>query len=261
MEMKNGSQYCVETLSYLIEQDCRAGRLSNYLNNSEITPDMRNKAVSYIMKVGEQEGIEIEAAQTAVIILDRFLEKVGTKPTVLRLVSIVSLLIAQKFQGPMKITVNQVFTLTGGRYSVNDIKLIELFVLQKLNWKLNTPTVGELARLLLEITGLNYDFSKIIERANAFGMVCYADYNLSQFLQVEISIASLVCALEQLGQLNFRNQWLRMLRSKLNLGLEGADVCKRSLVEKLLSETPEYDHCKLECLRRNNIIDVSDHKD
>ena len=138
---------------------------------------------------------------------------------------------------------------SGNIYKREDIQATEIFLLQKLEWCLKIPTATELSKQLLYISGVTYDFTKIIERSDCFAMQCYCDYSLNQFSPLTISIVSVVCALEQYNQKAFRDQWLKLLNTQFGLDAPVLDQCKRALVHKLYREVPEQNKSKLQCLK------------
>mmetsp|Transcript_17208 Transcript_17208/g.17129 ORF Transcript_17208/g.17129 Transcript_17208/m.17129 type:complete len:116 (+) Transcript_17208:294-641(+) len=115
-------------------------------------------------------------------------------------------MVALKFHESVMYTLEHAVLHTGNMYRKEDIQTTELFALQKLGWTLSFPTAAELSRQLLYVTGVEYDFSKILDRSDAFAMICYTDYYLSQFSALVIAIVSVICSLEQHGQNGFRNQ-------------------------------------------------------
>jgi hypothetical protein len=83
--------------------------------------------------------------------------------------------------------------------------MVELHILRLLDWNINIPTSAEITCYLLYTAIPDYDFAKIIDRADCFSITCYEKYELSQFAPVVISIVSVVCTLEQFNQYGFRN--------------------------------------------------------
>ncbi|OMJ93153.1 hypothetical protein SteCoe_3973 [Stentor coeruleus] len=244
--------YNSDVLSYMLEIERSLPAIGDYIHlnpDIEIESWMRDKLVNWVVSVGEDIGISIETAQLAITLINQFLATVHTKKAVLQLVGIVCLMIALKYHESIGFTLDHAIEHCGNVYSREDIQATEIFLLQKLDWCLKIPTAAELSKQLLYITGVSYDFTKILERSNSFAMLCYCDYSLNQFSPLAISIVSIVCALEQYNQKNFRDQWLKLINTKIGLDAPVLDQCKRALVHKLYRETPEQSKDRLKCLR------------
>lgn len=246
------SDYSSEVLTYMLEMERSLPQTGDYIRsnpNVEIESWMRDKLVNWVINLGEEIRIRIETAQLAITLIDHFLATVHTKRAVLQLVGIVCLMVALKYHESIGYTLDHAMNHCGNIYKRDDIQATEIFLLQKLDWCLKIPTAAELSRQLLYVTGVSYDFTKILERSNSFAMSCYGDYSLNQFSPFVISVVSVVCALEQYNQKSFRDQWLKLLNTKISLDAPVLDQCKRALVYKLYRETPEQGKDKLKCLR------------
>ena len=148
-------------------------------------------------------------------------------------------MLAVKYHEKTTLPLIQASNCCSGRYSISTVQITELYILEKLEWKIDIPTASEIIRSLLLATGVSYDL--------------YLDSNLIKFSSLEIAIVSTVCALEQFNQLVFRNQWINSLNNKIDLNLVSIDSCKRELVERLFLNTPIADRNKIECLTRDTI--------
>ena len=247
-------EYNTDVLSYILDLERAMPAIGDYMRNNpdmEIESWMRDKLVNWVVDLGDQIGVSIETVQLAISLINNFLASVHTKRAVLQLVGIVSLMIALKFHDSIDYPLEQAILHCGRIYKKEDLQATEIFLLQKCEWCLKFPTAAELSKQLLYITGVNYDFTKIIERSNSFAMMCYCDYSLNQFSPLVISVVSVVCALEQYNQTTFRNQWLKLLKGKIGLDPPVLDQCKRALVHKLYRETPEKSKEKLQCLKES----------
>jgi hypothetical protein len=244
--------YNSEVLSYMLEMERCLPPIGDYIrSNPDVTIEawMRDKLVNWVVSQGEEIEVSIETVQLAITLINQFLATVNTKKAVLQLVGIVSLMLALKFHDSIGYNLDYAIAHCGGIYKREDIQATEIFMLQKLGWCLRIPTAAELSKQLLYITKVDYNFDKILERSNSFAMICYCDYSLSQFSPLVISVVSVVCALEQYNQKSFRDQWLKLMKSKIGLDPPVLDQCKRALIHKLYRETPEQSIAKLQCLR------------
>jgi Cyclin, N-terminal domain len=247
-------EYSSEVLSYMLDMERSLPSTGDYIRTSRetgIETWMYDKLINWVVNLGEDIGVNIETAQLAITLINQFLSIGPSKKSVLQLIGIASLMVALKYHESITYTIDHAIEHTGNFITREDIQATELFLLDKLDWCLKIPTASEFSKQLLYITGVNYDFTKIIERSNSFAMVCYCDYSLNQFSPLTISIVSVVCALEQFNQILFRNQWLKLLVSKIDLDPPVLDQCKRALIHKLYRETPEQSKGRLECLRQS----------
>ena len=245
-------EYSSDVLAYMLEMERSLPPTGDYIRanpDMEIESWMRDKLVNWVVSLGEDIGVSIETAQLAIALINQFLATTHTKKAVLQLVGVVSLMIALKYHESIGYTLDHAMEHSGNLYKREDIQATEIFLLQKLDWCLKIPTAAELSKQLLYITGVNYDFTRILERSNAFAMNCYCDYSLNQFSPLVISVVSVVCALEQFNQKVFRDQWLKLLNTKIRLDVPVLDQCKRALVHKLYRETPEKSKANLQCLK------------
>jgi hypothetical protein len=245
-------EYITDVLTHMLDLERTLPPIGDYIRTDpkiEIEAWMRDKLVNWVVSLGEELGVSVETLQLSVTLINQFLSSVHTKRSVLQLVGIVCFMIALKYHESICFPLEQAIKHCGRVYNKEDLQNTEIFLLQKLEWCLKIPTATELARQLLYISGVNYDFTKIIERGNSFAMSCYCDYFLSQFSPLVIAVVSVICALEQYGQKGFRDQWLRLLKNKIGLDIPVLDQCKRALVHKLYRETPEKGVDKLKCLK------------
>lgn len=244
-------EYSADVLTHMLELERTLPTIGDYIRTDpkiEIEAWMRDKLVNWVVGLGEDLSVSVETVQLSVTLINQFLSTVHTKRAVLQLVGIVCFMIALKYHESICYPLEQAIIHCGRVYNKEDLQNTEIFLLQKLEWCLKIPTAAELAKQLLYISGVNYDFSKIIERGNSFAMTCYCDYFLSQFSPLVIAVVSIVCALEQYGQKGFRDQWLKLLKNKVGLDMPVLNECKRALVYKLYRETPEKSIEKLKCL-------------
>ena len=167
---------------------------------------MRDKVSRWLWDICEESNYKIETFQLSILIFSNFITTSETTRNTLQLVGIVSLFLAIKYHEKTTLSIAQVSNYCSNRYSLSNIQITELYILQKLECRLDIPTASEISKDLLLATGISYDLSRIFERIDAFSVICYLDFKLSRYSQLEIAITSAVCALEQFNQLAFRNQ-------------------------------------------------------
>ncbi|CAG9336072.1 unnamed protein product [Blepharisma stoltei] len=243
----------IDSLNFLLSREREKPPLGDFLSGNDIQASMRDKLVQWMFKLSQDLSLQLETTQFAISLMDLFLSKVKTAKSVIQLLGVVCLMISTKFNENRLFTLQDALFHTGKQYKINEVQLTEVFILHKLEWRLNITTASELVRRLFILTGLENDFSRIYERIDAFTCVCYGNYELSQYRVLEIAIASSICTLEQFNQINFRNQWVQLLFNQGILDVGSVDLCKRTLLRVLYSQTSPYDAHKLSPITLDSI--------
>jgi len=243
--------YHAAILAYILELERTIPRPADYLGSQpDLQPWMREKLVHWVVEVCGELKTSAHTLQLTLTILATFLSKVRTPKSVLQLVGVACVLITAKFEEGISYTLEHAYTHSAKLYQKKDIITTELYCLEKLEWRLHFPTAAQLLRHLIYVTGVDYDFSKIITKADAHCLVCYIDYQLSLFSPMAIGIVCAVMALEQFKQLHFRNQWLQFLYLKVPLKVEELDDCRAALLRKLDHDTAESEKVQLKHISR-----------
>lgn len=250
-------EYNAAILGYLLELERTWPRPGDYMKEKpELQLWMWEKLVKWVVELCQELKTSTHTTQLTLTILSLFLSKVKTPKSVLQLVGVVCILITAKFEEGISYTLDHAYNHSAKLYQKKDIITAELYCLEKLEWKLYYPTAAELIRQLVYITGVDYDFSRIISRADDHSMLCYTDYELSLFSPLSVAIISTVLALEQFRQVNFRNQWLQFLYLKIPLRVEELNECKTTLVRKL--EGMEGEKARLKHVSREVFSELLD---
>ena len=241
------TDYNTEVLTYLLNRVRKIPGLDyTQQANPGIPVFLRNQAAQWLLDRSPELGLDAHTVQLAVTLLNIILVRMNCPKTVLQLVVVLCLNIAAKYQEGRNMTVEQVIEQAGGSYVGQEVIATELYMMQKLEWTLVYPTAAELGRQLVYVTGVEYNFDKILERSEAFESLCYADFSFMCFSPLAIAVVCVSFALEQFRQVQFRNQWLRLLSEKVHLvSFDEADRCKAVLLLKLYRETPENERRNL----------------
>jgi len=248
------SEYKQDILRFLLEEERKLGSLGDFLPRNDIEPWMRDKLAQWVLDQAGQLMASSHTAQFAVTILNIFLKRVTISKRCLQLLGVVSLMIALKTQDSLYYDLDRAFIDGGRLYKRGDIIATELYVMQTLNWNLSFPTAAELSRQLVYITDVQYNFKEVLDRSDAFAVICYADYQLVQFRPLTIALVSVICALELIRQYRFKNDWLYFIISKIELDLHELDRCKAGLVAKLMQDVD--DGSKLKNLVQESLVDL-----
>jgi hypothetical protein len=76
-------------------------------------------------------------------------------------------------------------------------------VLENLEWRALVPTCTEILKLLLCGANPGCDFTIIISKTNDFIFMSLLEYEMTGFRYSSITLASLMCALDDLGYQGF----------------------------------------------------------
>lgn len=208
------------------------------------------------MELAEAYFSSMPVLQHAISLMNLVLRSVEVKRPALQLVGLVCFRISLKYFDGSLYSLEAAEADSAGLYKKEDIYATELYILGVFNWNIGVATSAELTRELLYITGVDYDFARIIERSDAFAIVCYGDYGLAKYSPLEISIVSAICALEQYNQLSFRNQWISLLRQKVAFDTRKLQECKEELVKKLRELSNQEKHESLQCLMKDSLYEL-----
>lgn len=241
------TDYSTDVLTYVLNRLKKIPVLDCSLQvNPGIPAYLRNQAAQWLLDRSLELGLDSHTVQLAVTLFNIVLTRMNCPKTVLQLVVVLCLNIAAKYQEGRNMTVEQVVEQAGNAYRAQEVIATELYMMQKLEWTLAYPTAAELGRQLVYITGVEYNFEKILERSEAFESLCYADFSFLCYSPLALSVVCVSFALEQFRQVQFRNQWLRLLSEKVRLvSFEEVDRCKTALLFKLYRETPEAERRNL----------------
>lgn len=241
------TDYSTDALTYLLNRLKKTPVLDYSLQvNPSIPAYLRNQATQWLLDRSPELGLDPHTVQLAVSLFHIVLSRMTCPKTVLQLVVVLCLNIAAKYQEGRNLSLDQVVEQAGNLYRAQEVISTELYMMQKLEWTLAYPTAAELGRQLVYITGVEYNFEKILERSEAFESLCYGDFAFLGFSPLSIAVVCVSFALEQFRQIQFRNQWLRLLSEKVHLvNFDETDRCKAALLLKLYRETPESERRNL----------------
>jgi Cyclin, N-terminal domain len=207
----------------------------------------RDRLIAHLMTICEAKGYLIQTFQLASHIFAYFVQKCNPTGHILEIGSIASLVLAVNFNEIHRLSEEEAVKLAIWPYRPEVIKEFTFMILKAIDWRLNIPTSVDIIDCLLLSTGLKSNL------AHAFSMHFYLDFELSQFSQLETAIVSIICALEQLNQLEFRNKFINTLNQHLTLDLRRLDNCKQGLIQKLSSTELPYNLGRIQAITRDKI--------
>lgn len=244
----------LEPLSYLLQMEKATPRLGDYLNSSPVEGWMRDKLMQFILEICKEIGGGVETCQQAFTVIDHFLSKSRPRKAVLQLIGVAGLMASLRFDETIVYTLDDAFLHCGKIFKKEDIRLAEIYAIEKLGWLFQAPTASELAKQLLIAAKIEVDTSKIMERADFYATECYTHYNLSQFSTVAKAVVSVLCALEESGQISDRNKLINFLYTTFDLDFIEIETCKRSLIYHLRNKSTCNEDRNYNCLSKGGIL-------
>jgi hypothetical protein len=105
-----------------------------------------DRVALFICTICERLGYQAETFELSLEILRAVSRKCEVPSSSLKLVGVVSLLLASKYHEKVTLPLSQATSLCGHSCSAADLLAIEFHVLQRLNWQVDLPTAAEISR-------------------------------------------------------------------------------------------------------------------
>jgi hypothetical protein len=244
----------LDALSYLLQMEKATPRLGDYLNSGPVEGWMRDKLMQFILQICKEIGGGVETCQQAITVIDHFLSKSKPRKAVLQLIGVAGLMASLRFNETIVYTLEDAFLHCGKTFKKEDIRLAEIYAIEKLGWLFQAPTASELAKQLLIAAKIEVDTSSILERADFYAIECYTNYSLCQFSTVAKTVVSILCALEESGQISYRNKLINFLYTTFDLDFIEIEICKRSLIDHLRKKFTCNEDRSYTCLSKGGIL-------
>ncbi|NWT09117.1 CCNB2 protein, partial [Vireo altiloquus] len=168
------SDYVKDIYLYLRELELQQSVRPHYLDGRTINGRMRAILVDWLVQVHSRFHLLQETLYMCVAIMDRFLQSHPVPRKKLQLVGVTALLVASKYEEILSPDVADFVYITDNAYTSNEIREMEMTILQELNFDLGRPLpihflrraskAGEadakqhtLAKYLMELTLIDYD--------------------------------------------------------------------------------------------------------
>lgn len=159
-------------------------------NIEEMTSEIRNKLVDWLISVCYRLECKQEILYTTVYIMDKFFSLENKiKKINFQLVAITSFFIAYKFEDRMGISKYTCVEHTDYSYGTGQIVQLELIILEKLNFDINVDTLHSFLEILSETVGI-VQRSKLI--ANAIADLCLLDNMHLKYRRSMLAVSILV---------------------------------------------------------------------
>ncbi|XP_057254663.1 G2/mitotic-specific cyclin-B2 [Pezoporus wallicus] len=168
------SDYVKDIYEYLRELELQQSVRPRYLDGKTINGRMRSILVDWLVQVHSRFQLLQETLYMCVAVMDRFLQSHPVPRKRLQLVGVTALLLASKYEEMFSPDVADFVYITDNAYTSNEIREMEIVILQELNFNLGRPLpihflrraskAGEadakqhtLAKYLMELTLIDYD--------------------------------------------------------------------------------------------------------
>ncbi|XP_072127443.1 G1/S-specific cyclin-D1-like [Mobula birostris] len=161
----------------------------------EIRPHMRSRLAVWMLEVCEQETCEKEVFPLSMNYLDRFLTVMPLEKSRFQLLGAACLLLASKVRQTNPLPVETLCTYTAHSSRPEDLRAMELLLLDTLQWHLGAPTPQEFVEQLLEVLGAQAAGERLIRKhTDTFIALCNTDAEFVSLPPSVIGAASLAAA-------------------------------------------------------------------
>ncbi|NXH22404.1 CCNB2 protein, partial [Bucco capensis] len=168
------SDYVKDIYLYLRDLELQQSVRPHYLDGKTINGRMRAILVDWLVQVHSRFHLLQETLYMCVAIMDRFLQSHPVHRKRLQLVGVTAMLIASKYEEMFAPDVADFVYITDNAYTSEEVREMEIMILQELNFTLGRPLpihflrraskAGEadakqhtLAKYLMELTLIDYD--------------------------------------------------------------------------------------------------------
>ncbi|XP_061203498.1 G2/mitotic-specific cyclin-B2 [Neopsephotus bourkii] len=168
------SDYVKDIYEYLRELELQQSVRPRYLDGKTINGRMRSILVDWLVQVHSRFHLLQETLYMCVAVVDRFLQSHPVPRKSLQLVGVTAMLLASKYEEMFSPDIGDFVYITDNTYTSNEIREMEIVILQELNFNLGRPLpihflrraskAGEadakqhtLAKYLMELTLVDYD--------------------------------------------------------------------------------------------------------
>ncbi|XP_067830346.1 G1/S-specific cyclin-D1-like [Heptranchias perlo] len=195
----------------------------------EVQPHMRSTLAGWMLEVCEEEKCEKEVFPLAMNYLDRFLSVVPVEKSRFQLLGSACLLLASKLRQTLPLSVETVCAYTARSSRPEELRTMELLLLNKLKWDIAAPTAQEFVEHLIGAMGLPRAKEQVVRKhTETFIALCTIDYEFASYPPSMIAAASLAASV-----------------TGLHLGPLGHSLANREFTDRLAHSIG----CDPECLR------------
>ncbi|XP_051898784.1 G1/S-specific cyclin-D1-like [Pristis pectinata] len=161
----------------------------------EIQPHMRSRLAGWMLEVCEQETCEKEVFPLSMNYLDRFLSLMPLEKSRFQLLGATCLFLASKLRQTIPLSVETLCAYTAYSSRPEELRTLELLLLEKLRWDIAAPTPQDFVEQLLGALGPPAARERLIQKhTDTFIALCTTDGEFVSFPPSVIGAASLAAA-------------------------------------------------------------------
>ncbi|XP_057949034.1 putative cyclin-B3-1 isoform X2 [Malania oleifera] len=135
------AEYVDEIYQYYWFTEAQAPCLTDYMKlQTEITPQMRSILINWLIEVHFKFDLMPETLYLTVTLLDQYLSLVAIKKNEMQLVGLTALLLASKYEDFWHPRVRDLISISAESYTRDHVLGMEKLMLNKLKFRLNSPT-------------------------------------------------------------------------------------------------------------------------
>lgn len=238
--------------------------LNSYLTN-EITHEMRSTLATWMLEICEEENLTNNVFYLSMNLFDRFMcalqsSCIQIEKSHLQLFGACCLFIASKLRSSEQLSVFKLVEYSDNSIRLEDLLELELFILEKLRWDVDSVTPNDYLEIFLHKLGLikHKQLEAIKRHFYAFTALCSTELRFSFYQSSMLASSCLLAALEGLaGQigLNYSEVQIKFVKLLNNLNQIETD-CLASLreqVSQLLNKSTEQKEIEKEEYSLENI--------
>jgi Cyclin, N-terminal domain len=201
----------------------------------------REKMCEWSYRVRDHFRTTREVVAFAFSFLDRFVVRYNCDRTTFKLASMTSFFIATKMLNVKQISLRSLAELSRGEFDPEHISDMEKFILTKLQWRMNPPTIQAFIsylRIVLPPADSSIQ-DKIYQRAVFFAEISVYDYTIATEERYLLAVACILNAVEGIDDIKYakelRQGYLRMLSCNLcvELDLSALDEAQKTIMVSL----------------------------
>lgn len=181
----------------------------------------REKMCEWSYRVCDHFRTTREVVAFAFSFLDRFIDRYNCDRTTFKLASMTAFFIATKMLNVKQISLCSLAELSRGEFEAEHISEMEKFILAKLEWRMNPPTVQAFIhylRIVLPPADTCIQ-EELYQRAIFFAEISVYDYSFVTEERYLLAVACLLNAIEGIDDINtakeLRHEYLRILNCSL----------------------------------------------
>lgn len=182
---------------------------------------LRAKVIPWVLELAHSQRFSVQCGQLACVYFDLFNRQYPSASLAkAEVVACTCLLLASKFMKTSDLTLDWVSEVCERAAGVELVKLMELEILDALDFQLDQPTAAEVINLTLCMSAPGYDLSKLITESLEYASLCYHHVKLLAYGPIIVGLAGACSTLEQHVLLEFRDQWLDVVLAKTSVQRE-----------------------------------------